>query len=78
MPTMLIYIIRCKGYLCLTPYIWEVGEKGPYDRCMNATIFAKSSMNLMFDISSLMSTIRKCEKECNRTPFSVVCPLTTT
>lgn len=56
MPTMLIYIIRCKGYLCLTPYIWEVGEKGPYDRCMNATIFAKSSMNLMFDISSLMST----------------------
>ena len=26
----------------------------------------------------LIPTIRKCEKECNRTPFSVVCPLTTT
>ncbi len=33
MPTMLIYIIRCKGYLRLMPYLWEVGEKGPYHRC---------------------------------------------
>ena len=71
MPTTLIYIIRCKGYQHLTPYIWEVEEKAPYHRCgfvvtiveesMKFTILSKSSMNFMFDISSAMST--KVKKE---------------
>ena len=66
MPTTLIYIIRYKGYRCQIPLIWEVEEKAPYHRCgfgvtiieesMKFTILSKSSMNLMFDISSEMST----------------------
>ena len=34
MPTILIYIIRYRGYASHKPYLREVGGFGPYHRCM--------------------------------------------
>lgn len=54
MPTMLIYIIRCKGYLRLTPYIWEVEEKGLYARCIFFILCLKFYLVFLYEQKKTM------------------------